>query len=66
MFKFKKTIYFIVCLLGWPLVVLADAMTYQADRLEGGVVNDKPCKQLEGNVVFTFHTSGMVLTADKA
>lgn len=61
----KKTIYFIVCLLGWPLGVLADAMTYQADRLEGGVVNDKPCKQLEGNVVFTFHTSGMVLTADK-
>ncbi|CAH2560105.1 OstA-like protein [Cardinium endosymbiont of Oedothorax gibbosus] len=41
-------------------------MTYKADQLEGDVVNDKPCKKLEGNVVFTFHASGMVLTADKA
>lgn len=41
-------------------------MTYRADRLEGDVVDDKPCKKLEGNVVFTFRANGIVLTADKA
>lgn len=62
----KRAIYFVVYLLAWPLCALADAMTYKADRLEGDIVNDKPCKKLEGNVVFTFHASGIILTADKA
>lgn len=62
----KKPIYFLVYLLAWPFAALADAVTYRADRLEGAMVNNKPCKQLEGNVAFTFHAHGMVLTADKA
>ncbi len=63
---YKRTVYLIVYLLVCPLCVLAEPVTYQADRLEGDLVNDKPCKKLEGNVVFTFPTNGMVLTADKA
>ncbi|AXI23968.1 lipopolysaccharide transport periplasmic protein LptA [Cardinium endosymbiont of Sogatella furcifera] len=62
----KKNIYSILYLLACPLCVLADAVTYKADRLEGELVNDKPCKKLEGNVVFTFDANGIVLTADKA
>ena len=61
-----RTIYFVVYLLAWPFSALADAMTYKADQLEGEVVNDKPCKKLEGNVVITFDAHGMVLTADRA
>ncbi|WP_419241037.1 OstA-like protein [Cardinium endosymbiont of Nabis limbatus] len=63
---FKRTIYCVVYLLAFPLCALADAVTYKADRLEGELVNDKPCKKLEGNVVVTFHANGIVLTADKA
>ncbi|WP_243517597.1 MULTISPECIES: OstA-like protein [unclassified Candidatus Cardinium] len=62
---FKKIIYSILYLLAWPLCALADPITYQADRLEGEVVNDKACKKLEGNVVITFDTHGMTLTADR-
>ena len=63
---FRRTIYFFVWLLVFPFLVLAEAVTYRADRLEGDIVNGEACKQLEGNVVFTFRSNGMVLTADKA
>lgn len=62
----KRIIYFVAYLLALPLSIWAEVLTYKADRLEGDVVDNKPCKKLEGNVVFTFHKSGMVLTADKA
>ncbi|MGI2299863.1 OstA-like protein [Candidatus Cardinium hertigii] len=62
----KRIIYFAAYLLTFPLSIWAEAMTYKADRLESDVIDNKPCKKLEGNVVFTFHTNGMVLTADKA
>lgn len=66
----KKTIYSVLLLLlsvGLYFQVSADeeSVTYTAKSLEADFFNHKACKKLEGDVRFTFHPSGVVLTADK-
>ncbi|TDG95743.1 OstA-like protein [Cardinium endosymbiont of Culicoides punctatus] len=66
----KKTIYFIflsLFLISLHFAVSADekSVTYTAQSLEADLLNNKPCKRLEGNVRFTFHQTGIVLSADK-
>ena len=67
---FKKIIPAILYLLlfGLPILVLAEEeyINYSAQQLETDVIDSQDCKKLKGNVIFIFHPSGMILTADEA
>ncbi|WP_339044742.1 OstA-like protein [Cardinium endosymbiont of Tipula unca] len=55
----------LLCLgLHFPISADEESVTYIAKSLEADFFNDKACKKLEGDVRFTFHPSGVVLTAD--